>query len=214
MAIAAHDPEYARANGIDPAVAKEWHLEDIKVFKEEREKRKQHAMAKQKEAAAKKKTSRKVSKEGLSSDGIVGEWVGILREKGMFTASTEAILTEDAVRQRGLAEVNRIARSVHFLMAAFAVYHGEKDQVAWKDLDVDRRIVVKQNVMATLQGATPEDLHDAWVYALEEAGWVYGETKDPEAKTHPCLVPFEELPDYQKEKDFLFQAAVFAALIN
>lgn len=28
-------------------------------------------------------------------------------------------------------------------------------------------------------------------------GWKYGEAKDPEAKTHPCLVPFDKLPEFQ-----------------
>jgi hypothetical protein len=39
-------------------------------------------------------------------------------------------------------------------------------------------------------------------------GWVYGEVKDAEAKTHPCIVPFEELPEFQKKKDALFCAIV------
>jgi hypothetical protein len=41
-------------------------------------------------------------------------------------------------------------------------------------------------------------------------GWVYGETKDAEKKTHPCLVPFHELPEFQQKKDKLFCAIVDA----
>jgi hypothetical protein len=42
------------------------------------------------------------------------------------------------------------------------------------------------------------------------AGWVYGEVKDPDAKppTHPCIVPFEELPPEQQFKDVLFKTIV------
>lgn len=43
-----------------------------------------------------------------------------------------------------------------------------------------------------------------------EDGWVYGDEKDTEKKTHPCLVPYEELPEFQKKKDALFQAIVDA----
>jgi uncharacterized protein YodC (DUF2158 family) len=39
-------------------------------------------------------------------------------------------------------------------------------------------------------------------------GWVYGETKDSEKKTHPCLVSYDELPEFQKKKDALFCAIV------
>jgi hypothetical protein len=35
-------------------------------------------------------------------------------------------------------------------------------------------------------------------------GWEHGETKDVERKTHPCLVPYDELPPEQKRKDELF----------
>jgi hypothetical protein len=41
-------------------------------------------------------------------------------------------------------------------------------------------------------------------------GWVYGETKDPVAKTHPCLVAYNDLPIEQQVKDHLFRAVVKA----
>ncbi len=43
------------------------------------------------------------------------------------------------------------------------------------------------------------------------AGWRYGLKKDPAAKTHPCLVPYWQLPAEQRRKDGLF-AAIVAAL--
>jgi hypothetical protein len=50
--------------------------------------------------------------------------------------------------------------------------------------------------------------HNAWLDDKKKDGWVYGEVKDAEAKTHPCIVPFEELPEFQKKKDALFCAIV------
>jgi hypothetical protein len=47
-----------------------------------------------------------------------------------------------------------------------------------------------------------------------EGGWKYGETKDPEAKTHPCIVPFEDLPAEQQFKDKLFRTIVHASLLG
>jgi hypothetical protein len=50
--------------------------------------------------------------------------------------------------------------------------------------------------------------HNAWLEEKVNDGWVYGEIKDAEAKTHPCIVPFEQLPEFQKKKDALFCAIV------
>lgn len=52
--------------------------------------------------------------------------------------------------------------------------------------------------------------HDNWLAEKEADGWVYGETKDPEAKTHPCMVPFDQLPPEQQAKDVLFRGIVHA----
>lgn len=50
--------------------------------------------------------------------------------------------------------------------------------------------------------------HNAWMADKVKDGWVYGEVKDPEKKTHPCIVPFEQLPPMQQAKDHLFKAIV------
>jgi len=52
--------------------------------------------------------------------------------------------------------------------------------------------------------------HNSWMKEKIDTGWVYGKTKDAEAKTHPCIVPFEELPEFQQKKDGLFCAIVDA----
>lgn len=54
--------------------------------------------------------------------------------------------------------------------------------------------------------------HNSWMAHKEADGWVYGPEKDPEAKTHPCMVPFEELPEVQQKKDALFRSVVHALL--
>ena len=41
-------------------------------------------------------------------------------------------------------------------------------------------------------------------------GWVYGAEKNAELKTHPCLVPYGDLPVEQRVKDELFTAIVKA----
>jgi len=53
---------------------------------------------------------------------------------------------------------------------------------------------------------SPEELHGGWMQAYFEMGWVYGEKYDPEAKTHPDLVPYNQLEEREKDKDAVFVA--------
>lgn len=52
--------------------------------------------------------------------------------------------------------------------------------------------------------------HEAWLKDKEAEGWVYGPVKDPIKKEHPCMVPYDELPEEQKKKDALFSSIVNA----
>jgi len=48
---------------------------------------------------------------------------------------------------------------------------------------------------------TPEENHANWMKEKINQGWIYGPVKDFDKKTHPDLVPFEDLPDIEKRKD-------------
>lgn len=54
--------------------------------------------------------------------------------------------------------------------------------------------------------ADPAELHDDWVRAYEAMGWEYGPVRDTEAKTHPDMVPYDELGPEEKAKDGVFVA--------
>lgn len=43
--------------------------------------------------------------------------------------------------------------------------------------------------------------HDRWMAAKLRDGWRYGLKKDGHAKTHPCLLPFDQLPREEQDKD-------------
>jgi hypothetical protein len=60
--------------------------------------------------------------------------------------------------------------------------------------------------------ATAADNHASWLELKLAEGWTLGETKDPIAKTHPCMVPYDELPKDQQTKDALYAAVVKTAL--
>lgn len=57
-----------------------------------------------------------------------------------------------------------------------------------------------------------ENTHDIWAKARLEEGWRYGPVRDNAAKTNPCLVPYENLPDSEKEYDRRTSREVLAVL--
>ena len=46
-----------------------------------------------------------------------------------------------------------------------------------------------------------KNVHEVWAKSRFEQGWVYGSKRSDELKTHPCLVPYEELPEFEKQYD-------------
>jgi DNA-binding transcriptional MerR regulator len=57
---------------------------------------------------------------------------------------------------------------------------------------------------------TAEQNHQGWMERLIADGWQHGEVKDAEAKTHPLLVPWDQLPGEARRKDLMFLAIVRA----
>ena len=54
--------------------------------------------------------------------------------------------------------------------------------------------------------SSPEELHDDWIKAYEEMGWRFGPVRDINRKTHPDMVPFNELDPRERDKDAVFVA--------
>jgi hypothetical protein len=76
----------------------------------------------------------------------------------------------------------------------------------WPALDPETRLSAISGVQKARQGLTPRQMHDEWFRDRLEHGWTYGPTKDRHHKTHPCMVPYSELPPSQRIKDELFIA--------
>lgn len=45
------------------------------------------------------------------------------------------------------------------------------------------------------------NVHEMWSTQRLADGWRYGPRRDDAKKEHPCLVPYESLPDSEKEID-------------
>lgn len=46
-----------------------------------------------------------------------------------------------------------------------------------------------------------ENVHENWSLGRIADGWIYGQTRDDAKKTTPCLVPYSELTEKEKEYD-------------
>jgi len=46
-----------------------------------------------------------------------------------------------------------------------------------------------------------KNVHEVWAETRISQGWIYGEQRNDELKTHPCLIPYEELPEEEREYD-------------
>ena len=46
-----------------------------------------------------------------------------------------------------------------------------------------------------------KNVHDVWAAGRIKDGWTYGPVRDDASRQHPCLVPYEELSEDEKEYD-------------
>ncbi len=66
---------------------------------------------------------------------------------------------------------------------------------------IDTSHVVLPNELLELMEKIAENVHENWALARVEQGWVYGPNRDDEKKTTPCLVPYGDLSEQEKEYD-------------
>lgn len=46
-----------------------------------------------------------------------------------------------------------------------------------------------------------KNVHNVWAQTRTRQGWTYGKERNDKLKTHPCLIPYEELTEEEKEYD-------------
>ena len=100
--------------------------------------------------------------------------------------------------------------TIHDVNNAIRVHFGEKADPPLNELSKEVLVGKLNGIKKVIEnpGITPEMMHKEWMDSHIKDGWVYGEVKDFEKKTHPCLIPYEELPENQRLKDRIFVALV------
>lgn len=65
---------------------------------------------------------------------------------------------------------------------------------------IDTSGVALPDGLEELAESLSKNVHEVWAAGRIAAGWKYGPVRDEAKKEHPCLVPYEELSE--EEKDF------------
>lgn len=110
------------------------------------------------------------------------------------------------------ASIAAVAAACHAANAAYCRSLGDDSQMPWGEAPENIQASVLAGVEFHLANPDAGDAasHENWLAFKEADGWVFGEVKDLEKKTHPCMVPFDELPKEQQFKDALFRTIVHA----
>ena len=109
-----------------------------------------------------------------------------------------------------LKKIQKIARICHNVNKAYCESLGDNSQPSYDDASEDIMESARAGVIKVISNPCimPEDIHNEWVYYKMLEGWTRGNKKDSIMKTHPCILPYNELPKEQKAKDYIFIAIV------
>lgn len=66
---------------------------------------------------------------------------------------------------------------------------------------IDTKNIVLSEELLSLTEKIAENVHDVWAAQRIAQGWIYGEKRDDDKKTTPCLVPYAELTEQERDYD-------------
>ena len=66
---------------------------------------------------------------------------------------------------------------------------------------IDTKEVVLPKELEALAENIAKNVHEVWSAGRMKDGWTYGEERNDAKRQHPCLVPYEELTEEEKEYD-------------
>ena len=105
----------------------------------------------------------------------------------------------------------QVAQVAHEANRAYQIVTGENQpDPRWEDYSPDGRALALRGIKVAKSGVTPEQQHEHWLVSKASTGWVRGSVKDAVAKTHPCIVSYDDLSEQERIKDVLYGAVVRA----
>ena len=79
---------------------------------------------------------------------------------------------------------------------------------------IDTSAVTLPSSLQGLLERLAEHTHDVWAVTRIAQGWTCGPARDDTNKKHPCLVPYDQLPDSEKEYDRKTAAETLKAILK
>ena len=73
--------------------------------------------------------------------------------------------------------------------------------------------IVLSDEILELAELIAENAHDTWASARLRDGWTFGPERDDTERRHPCLVPFAELPERDRNFDRTMAIGSIRALL-
>lgn len=72
---------------------------------------------------------------------------------------------------------------------------------AYNPIPVDTSSIELPAEIMEIQEKLAKNTHDTWAAQRFADGWQYGPERNDQEKLHPCLVPYEDLSETEKEYD-------------
>lgn len=76
-----------------------------------------------------------------------------------------------------------------------------RNEYMYEPKPIDTGDIILPEELLALTEKIAENVHDVWAAGRLAEGWTYGNVKDPEKKVTPLLVPYENLPESEKDYD-------------
>lgn len=110
--------------------------------------------------------------------------------------------------------VEEVASLCHEANRSYCQSIGDDSQPAWDDAPEWQKKSARVGVIAHLTNPnmTAEMSHESWLNEKRNDDWSYGPVKDPVRKTHPCFLPYDQLPLEQRIKDHIFRGVIRACV--
>lgn len=151
--------------------------------------------------------------DSVATGESYAEWMPYQKAQAEKQVDEDTIMADfGKILAAGIAaDTEQIARVCHQVNKAYCESQGDMSQPDWEQAPEWQKDSARMGVELHLSGNHgPQASHESWMKQKREEGWVLGDVKDPIAKTHPCMLPFDLLPPAQQAKDYIFRAIVLA----
>ena len=107
-----------------------------------------------------------------------------------------------------------VARICYEANRAYCHALGDRSAEMWLVAPNETKASIKEGIEALMKNLslTAEQAHEGWAAFKVKNGWKYGPKKNPARKEHPCLMPYDKLPESEKLKDYIFRGIVLGIL--